>query len=116
VRADVAIAGRGAFEVLGIGSVFVTRAERGRGLAGTLVEGLLAAAKRTAPGAERAMLFCRPALVGMYETHGFNEIRDPAWADQPGGRIEMPLPAMWRGLREGVSWPAGRVDVRGRPF
>jgi predicted GNAT family N-acyltransferase len=114
--AEVEVEGSGAFEVLGIGALFVTRTERGRGLAGRLLEGLLADAGRTAPGVKRAMLFCRDHLVGLYEGYGFNEIRDPVWADQPGGRIEMPMRAMWRGLSDTASWPRGRVQLRGRPF
>jgi hypothetical protein len=47
----------------------------------------------------------------------FIEITAPVWADQAEDRIEMPLAAMWRALREGVpAWPPGRVDVRGLPF
>jgi hypothetical protein len=67
-------------------------------------------------GPERAMLFCRPELVALYRRRGFVEIDAPVWVDQPGGRIEMPLAAMWRPLRAGAEWPPGRVDVRGLPF
>jgi hypothetical protein len=62
------------------------------------------------------MLFCRPELVALYRGFGCEEIAAPVWADQPGGRIEMPLAAMWRPLRDGAEWPSGRVDVRGLPF
>jgi hypothetical protein len=36
--------------------------------------------------------------------------------EQPGGRVEVPLSAMWLALRVGQEWPAGRVDVHGLPF
>jgi hypothetical protein len=62
------------------------------------------------------MLFCRPQLTGLYRKLGFREIDAPVWAEQPQGRIEMPLPAMWHPLSSEAEWPAGRVDVRGLPF
>jgi hypothetical protein len=37
-------------------------------------------------------------------------------ADQPTGRIEMPMVTMWRPLRDAAKWPPGRIDVRGLPF
>jgi hypothetical protein len=92
----------------------VTRSLRGRGLMSTLVEPLLRLAEGLGP--ERAMLFCRPELVAPYRRLGFIEIAAPVWADQPEGRIEMPMAAMWRALRPGAKWPPGRVDVRGLPF
>jgi predicted GNAT family N-acyltransferase len=104
----------GAFEVVGLGSVIVTRSVRGRGLMSTLIDPLLRVAEGLGP--DRAMLFCRPELVALYRGFGCEEIDAPVWADQPGGRIEMPLAAMWRPLRDGAEWPPGRVDVRGLPF
>jgi hypothetical protein len=81
------IAGSGAFDVVGVGSVMVARDHRRRGLMRRVVQPLLDIASQLAP--ERAMLFCRR---------------------------EMPLVAMWRTQRPGIRWPPGRVDVRGRPF
>jgi predicted GNAT family N-acyltransferase len=109
---DVEAAGR--FEVVGVGSVIVTRSVRGRGLMSSLIAPLLRVAEGLGP--DRAMLFCRPELVALYRGMGCVEIDAPVWADQPGGRIEMPLPAMWRPLRDGAQWPPGRVDVHGLPF
>jgi hypothetical protein len=79
-----------------------------------VVEPLLRLAEELGP--DRAMLFCRRDLVGLYRRVGFAQIEAPVWADQPDGRIEMPLPAMWRPLRNGADWPPGRVDVHGLPF
>jgi predicted GNAT family N-acyltransferase len=114
VLADVAVEGAGQFPVLGIGGVFVARSARGRGFVAPLVERLLAPAAEVGP--ERAMLFCRAHVRGLYRKLGFEELRASVWAEQPSGRIEMPLRAMWRALRGGVTWPPGRVDVRGLPF
>jgi hypothetical protein len=36
------------------------------------------------PSPERAMLFCRPELVPVYERFGFIAIAAPIWVDQPG--------------------------------
>jgi predicted GNAT family N-acyltransferase len=103
-----------ASEVVGLGGVIVTRRLRGRGLVSELLDRLLAVASEM--GADRAMLFCRPELLALYERFGFVEITAPVWVDQPPGRIQIPMSAMWRPLREGVGWPAGPVEVRGLPF
>ena len=114
VLADVEVEAAGDFQVLGVGAVFVARGARGRGFVAPLLERLLAPGRELGP--ERAMLFCRAQLLGLYGKLGFAEIRAAVWAEQPAGRIQMPMPAMWRGLRAGASWPPGRVDVRGLPF
>ena len=115
VVADVEVDRAGGFQVVGLGSLIVTRSMRGKGLMTDVVDPLLRLAEGMGP--PRAMIFCRPDLVALYTRIGFIEITDPVWADQPGGRIEIPLSAMWRPLRAGVPpWPAGRVDVCGEPF
>ena len=97
-----------------MGGVFVTAPERGRGLVWQLLQRLLEIAADMGP--ERAMLFCRPQLTGLYGKLGFAEIPGPTWVRQPDGAVEFPLRTMWRPLREGVGWPPGRVDVLGLPF
>jgi predicted N-acetyltransferase YhbS len=114
VLVPVAVEGHGEFQVVGVGGVMVTHTRRGEGLFWRVVEPALERA--AALGPERAMLFCRPELQVLYTRLGFQAIEAPVWADQPDGRIEMPMAAMWRPLREGVTWPPGRVDVRGLPF
>lgn len=114
LNAEVEVEGVERFQVVGIGSVFVTAGERGHGLAWRLLEPLLAIAEKMGP--ERAMLFCRPQLRALYGKLAFVEIHAPVWAQQPDGRMEMPLRAMWRPLREGARWPEGRVEVLGLPF
>jgi predicted GNAT family N-acyltransferase len=102
------------FSVLGIGGVFVAPRARGRGLVARLLEGLLTPGRELGP--ERAMLFCRQHLVRMYHGFDFREIDAPVWAEQPAGRLRMPLAAMWRPLRADIAWPEGRVDLLGLPF
>jgi predicted N-acetyltransferase YhbS len=114
VLADVAVADRERFPVVGIGGVFVAREHRGRGLVRRLMERVLEIAPRM--GADRAMLFCRRELVGMYARFGFRELDARVTAGQPQGRIVMPMAAMWRPLHEGVTWPAGAVELDGLPF
>ena len=65
---------------------------------------------------ERAMLFCGEELMTLYASFGFRPIVAPVSAEQPGGRVVMPMSAMWAPLAEGIEWPAGDVAVRGRPF
>jgi GNAT superfamily N-acetyltransferase len=112
--AEIDVGGVERFDVVGIGSVFVTARQRGHGLARALLESLLVVAEDMGP--ERAMLFCRPQLTALYGKLAFTEIHVPVSAQQPDGEIEMPLRAMWRPLREGSSWPQGRVKVLGLPF
>jgi len=114
VVVPVEVAGTGSFDVVGVGGVIVTHTMRGRGLVWRVVEPLLALAAELGP--ERAMLFCRDQLTGLYARLGFQPIAPPVSAAQPGGRVEMPMTAMWRPLRDGVAWPSGRVDVPGLPF
>jgi GNAT superfamily N-acetyltransferase len=112
--AGVRVGSEEGFDVVGIGSVIVTHSLRGRGLMRKLMDELLRVARTLGPA--RAMLFCRPQLVSLYGRFGFREIGAPVSVDQPDGRLEMPLSAMWRPLVEGVQWPRGRVEVDGLPF
>jgi predicted GNAT family N-acyltransferase len=114
VIAGVEVEGAERFQVVGIGGVFVTPRERGRGLVWQLLAPLLEIAADMGP--ERAMLFCRPQLLGLYGKLGFAEISAPVRVEQPDATIEMPMRTMWRSLRAGAAWPTGRVDVLGLPF
>jgi len=109
----VEVDGHEPFEVVGMGSLIVRRDRRGHGLSGAL-----SAAARTRAallGPDRAMLFCEPRLVDLHRRRGYSLIEAPVRVEQPGTRIEMPIPAMWRPIRPST-WPAGRVDVLGLPF
>jgi len=111
---EIAIDGGEAFDVVGIGGVFVRAPERGRGLMRGLFDELLRRGREMGP--ERAMLFCRAHLVPFYAGFGFNEIADPVWADQAGRRVQVPMCAMWLALHGRPGWPPGRADVQGLPF
>ncbi len=114
VVADVAVGGGEAFPVVGIGAVIVTPRARGQGLARVVVEEILRVAQRLGPA--HAMLFCRSELIPLYERLGFAAITAPVSAEQPTGRIVMPLAAMWRPLAPDAVWPDGTVQVLGEPF
>ena len=115
VRADVRVGGAEPFTVVGIGGVIVTRSARGRGFGRAVIEGAVGLARRTE--VERAMLFCLPRNVPLYEKFGVLALDTPARARQAQGVIEVPMTAMWAPLREGVQWPPGDdVEVIGEPF
>jgi predicted GNAT family N-acyltransferase len=107
-------AGAEAFPVAGIGSVIVTQTMRGSGLARRVIEAIMEIAGELGP--ERAMLFCREELTALYARFGFRVIEAPVSAEQPSGRVVMPMSAMWAPLADGVEWPAGDVAVQGQPF
>ena len=114
VLADARIGQAPPVAVIGFGGLFVTRHARGRGAARLLLERLLELAG--GQEARYAMLFCLPELMALYARFGFRPIDAPLWAEQPDGRIEIPLRAMWRALGGAPSWPSGRVELVGEPF
>jgi predicted GNAT family N-acyltransferase len=114
VLAEVKVGQEPSFQVAGLGGLIVTRSARGRGLARLLAVRLLEIAGELE--VERAMLFCRPELTSLYAQFGFITIEAPVWVDQPEGRVEMPMPAMWSALGGNAYWPPGRVDLLGEPF
>jgi predicted N-acetyltransferase YhbS len=114
VLAEVRIGQELPFEVAGLGGLIVTHSARGRGLARMLCQSLIELADELE--VRRAMLFCLPKLMPLYREVGFVAINAPVWADQPGGRIEMPMSAMWKALDRQADWPAGRVELLGEPF
>jgi predicted N-acetyltransferase YhbS len=112
--ADVEVAGA-TFGVVGVGGVIVTRMRRGEGLARRVMEAALERAAQLGP--DFALLFCRPDRAGFYAKLGFAHVREPVEVGQlEGRRRKMPIDTMWRPLHDGVTWPAGAVDVPGLPF
>lgn len=111
--ARVRVDGHEPFDVVGLGALIVRRDLRGRGIGIPLMDRVRALAERLGP--DRAMIFHDAGLAGLYERRGWLPITAPVWVDQPGGRIPMPIPAMWRAQRP-ADWPPGRVDVCGLPF
>ncbi len=114
VLAEVKVGNEEPFPVVGLGGLLVTHTARGRGLARLLCAHLLEIAREF--DVQRAMLFCMPKLMPLYSEMGFVAIEAPVWVDQPRGRIEMPMSAMWSPLSGDVNWPSGRVDLVGEPF
>jgi GNAT superfamily N-acetyltransferase len=114
VAVDVRVAEAAPFTVAGVGGVIVTKAARGRGLGRMVIERILEIAPEL--GLERAMLFCIPRNVPLYEKFGFHLVEDEVWADQPTGPVEMPIHTMWKPLTPAATWPPGRVEVLGEPF
>jgi predicted GNAT family N-acyltransferase len=102
------------FEVVGVGGLIVAPDWRRRGVMPLVADPLARMAEALGPAL--AMIFCRDALVDLYLSRGYHRIADPVWVDQPAGRVAMPVPAMWRPLHPGATWPAGRVEVHGEPF
>jgi GNAT superfamily N-acetyltransferase len=113
VLADVDAGGE-TFSVAGVGSVIVTWEHRGHGHLHPVLGDALEWAATLGP--ERAMLWCAEKNVALYSRFGFLEIPVPVTVDQSGGETVLPMPAMWRPLHEGVTWPAGDVRVNGLPF
>jgi predicted N-acetyltransferase YhbS len=109
------VAGDERFDVVGVGSVIVSRDFRRQGYLRPTLDAALERAATLGP--ERAMLFCSRANAGLYASFGFVEIAAPVTVAQSAGKERvMPPPAMWRPLREGVTWPEGDVRLPGLPF
>jgi predicted GNAT family N-acyltransferase len=114
VLAEIQVGNADTLPVVGIGGVFVAAPSRGRGLSTRVIGEILQRAATLGP--ELAMLFCRRDRAGLYARHGFSEIDPPVVVEQPDGPAEIPMVAMWRALRDGVSLPQGHVTLRGLPF
>jgi predicted GNAT family N-acyltransferase len=113
VVADVTAGGE-AFAVVGVGGVIVTWEHRGHGHLRPVLEDALEWAATFGP--ELALLWCSAENVALYARFGFEAITAPVTVEQPGGETQLLMGAMWRPLREGVSWPDGDVRVAGLPF
>lgn len=101
-------------EVVGVGTLIVAPDWRRRGIMPLVADPLARLAEELGPNL--AMIFCREALVPLYERRDYRRIAAPVRVDQPDGRITMPIPAMWRPLRDGATWPDGDVEIDGEPF
>jgi predicted N-acetyltransferase YhbS len=105
-------AGEETFDVVGVGGVIVAQSHRGQGVLRPLLEAALARDL----GPERALLWCSADKASIYARLGFEHVEAPVTVDQPAGPYVMPMPAMWKPLRDGVTWPDGDVRVPGLPF
>ena len=111
--ASVEVEGCEPFEVVGLGALIVQAELRGQGLSRLLLKPVRALAEGLGP--DRAMIFCDREQIPLQMGRGYTLITSPVWVDQPEGRIEMPVPALWRPIRPS-SWPAGTVNLYGLPF
>ncbi|MEK2472718.1 GNAT family N-acetyltransferase [Streptomyces noursei] len=113
LRLPLSIGGRDT-EVVGVGGVAVASDLRGRGLARLVVAAAVDHARTMGP--QHGLLFCRPALVPLYQRLGWQPVPQDVQVEQPEGPVVMPLRTMWTPLRPGVNWPAGEVRLRSFPM
>ena len=102
------------FEVVGLGGVIVTAANRGRGLGRAVLEAALQ--KAASLGPDFAILFCYANRSGLYRKLGFSEVTADVLVKQPSGHARMPQQTMSRPLVPEARWPGGDVVVHSLPF
>ncbi|CAM5529683.1 GNAT family N-acetyltransferase [Streptomyces purpurascens] len=102
-------------EVVGVGGVAVAPDMQGRGLARLVVRAALDHARTMGP--QHALLFCRPALVALYQRLGWNPLDDDVLVEQPENRlVSMPLRTMVTALGDNAYWPSGPVRLLSLPM
>jgi GNAT superfamily N-acetyltransferase len=109
-----ALAGGAAVDAVGLGGVMVHRDHRGRGVGGLLVAGAMA--RMGALGRPIGLLFCRTQRVPFYQRLGWEVLQYGVTADQPAGRMTMPLVTCWAPFVDGASPPAVELEIEGLPF
>jgi predicted GNAT family N-acyltransferase len=100
--------------IAGIGGVLVRRESRGRGYCRMA----MGAAETFASGQLRVkfiLLFCRPALQGLYEHLGWTKVSSPVWAEQARGNVLLPIVSMVKRLGP-EQWPGGEIRLGSRPW
>lgn len=112
--------GDGDVAVAGTGGVLVDPAHRGAGLGTRLMRVAQEAMRTTAPAAF-GLLGCREEVVPFYERTGWTRIhvaeRSLARADGAAQVREAGPPVLiCAGTRPVSEWPAGDLDLRGRPW
>ncbi|MFF9479503.1 GNAT family N-acetyltransferase [Streptomyces sp. NPDC014733] len=100
--------------VAGLGGVIVSPGLRGHGLARRVVAAT--AAHAAEQGFGFALLFCLPDRVPVYRKMGWTRLAADVEAEQPGGTLTMPLPAMWLSLGGDAPWPHGPVSLLSLPM
>lgn len=102
-------------EVVGVGGVAVAPDLRGQGLARLVIAAALDHARTMGP--RRALLFCRPPLVPLYQRLGWHPLDKDVRVEQPEGRlVTMPLRTMVTPLRDDAYWPSGPVRLFSLPM
>jgi predicted acetyltransferase len=100
--------------VAGIGGVLARSECRGRGYCRIAMEAAEAFVLRQRC-AKFILLFCRPAMQGLYEHLGWTQISSPVWVEQAQGDVVLPIPAMVKCL-VAQNWQEGEVRLRSRPW
>ncbi|WP_405607056.1 GNAT family N-acetyltransferase [Streptomyces sp. NBC_00076] len=108
------VIGRFSTEVVGVGGVAVASDLRGNGFARLAMTAALQHARTMGP--QHGLLFCRPALVPLYQRLGWRVLDQDVQVRQPAGPVTMPLRTMWTPLHHGVRWPTGRVRLLSLPM
>ncbi|MEU6275713.1 GNAT family N-acetyltransferase [Streptomyces populi] len=105
----VTIGGTGT-EVVGVGGVAVAPGMQGRGLARLVVAAAPEHARATGP--RHALLFCRPALVPLYQSLGWHPLDEDVLVEQPQDRpATMPLRTRVTPLHDDARRPPGSVRL-----
>lgn len=114
LRLPVAI-GDARTEVVGVGGVAVAPDMQGQGLARLVVTAALDHARTMGP--HHALLFCRPALVPLYQRLGWHPLDKDVRVEQPENRlVTMPLRTMVTPLRDNAYWPSEPVRLFSLPM
>ncbi|MCD9872319.1 GNAT family N-acetyltransferase [Streptomyces guryensis] len=114
LRLPVAI-GEAETQVVGVGGVAVAPDLQGRGLARLVVTAALEHARTMGP--QHALLFCRPALVPLYQRLGWHPLDKDVLVEQPEAHlVTMPLRTMVTPLRDNARWPSGEVRLLSLPM
>ncbi|WP_330335578.1 GNAT family N-acetyltransferase (plasmid) [Streptomyces sp. NBC_00536] len=101
-------------EVVGVGGVAVAADVRGQGLARRVVAAALEHAGTLGP--RHGLLFCREALVPLYERLGWRVVGEDVHVEQGDGTVLMPLRTMVISLGEATEWPGGGVRLLSFPM
>lgn len=100
--------------VAGIGGVLARHGYRGRGYCRIAMEAAEAFVLREM-SLHFILLFCRPAVQGLYEHLGWVKASSPVWVEQAQGTVLLPLVSMVKCLGA-ERWPEGEVRLGSRPW
>jgi hypothetical protein len=113
VRQTVVVRGHPS-DVAGIGGVLVRHGCRGRGYCRVAMEAAEAFVRREIR-VNFVLLFCRPAMQGLYEHFGWTRVSSPVRVEQTLGNVLLPLVSMVKCLGA-QEWPEGEVQLGSRPW
>jgi len=107
-------AGERPVRVAGLYTVMTAPEWRGKGMASDALR-VAADYMRSELRAEFGLLLCPDAMLPFYGALGWRQVKDAVVFDQPSGRTDSALNAMYLPLRES-DWPAGVLDFCGPPW